>query len=492
MDYCKGTISVGQNSLSTSIDCRKFDVTNWPTYLNIAVTKGDLIWEMLIDEKNYHFTAQMYTNPKYCKYRKWIMEKNWINRKNVLGEIAASSQSLVPCFKTECDEYSEEELKIILNKALLADNLPLLKALVSNKEQNPKFIEDAFTLSLSYCCRDCVGYLCGELQNNAPKSLDGVTWAHLAHYQDHLVISNLKKFLMMTPCTQDYFWYMKMDKVAFGSLKEVKKIWPDCSTFCLKISLLSRLPYASKDFVEYYFDSIYRQGLHKDPVFVTDLVAFTLSSHRSQESTEKIIALMSSKGFPFEKVSELQFCSITSQSWKAIINNKEFFDFCKIKVDGKLLRRRTMIQENRKFLKEILEMICPFLDNETITSLFMELGSSIAKWGYKKGYLKKLNKDQSVALEALKKGNLPIAEVIFQRHEQMGVPIKYSEFQNEYIHFESLAYLNCRSRLSQYDKRRLLSDDHGDEDYFFDTSIASNNPALLGYTLKTYSAEYQM
>ena len=457
----------------------------WPSFLNYVLDQGVDLWKLHINAKNYMFTAQLFVQSRYDEYRDWLLERDFVNAKAVIHKLAmhSSSDEFIDRYP---DLYLEYKLDII-DFALYNDNHIVFSSVAKKENFTSEKLVEYMVIAMQTNSEQCFWHIEEMIHHQDPVPLDTSIWVLGMITSDISVVRAILGYLVITPSLDEVESCKGIKSLVLGSVAEVEETLKDSCNESMKIFLLSVV--ASRIPEDEAFSFILEKkckdwSFTRENGMIAKLASEILESGRSAELTGKIILSLNKRGIVFTKNDFLHFASFSEQSWIAILENKILFDFSNFKItpdeDNYKLNPDMFRPRQRKVLKNVLKTICPELESDTNTTLFMELGSSLSKWGYDMGLLKELHGPLTCFKLAAEKANLFMLALALNQLENMRVPIGIEYLSPFKFHVESVTFLNLWLRCKSDQKEIFCK--YGFSCHFYDTSLYVNVKEYNGDT----------
>ena len=445
----------------------------WPSILNYVVEKGQHYWDKYVISENYLLTAHYYTGPGYIKYRDWLMTRNFTDKSILICDMA---------FWSTCTDFIEKYpkeyqkcKKKILSRASMGDNVSVLSAVICKEN----FSQEILTVLLDDCLINqspkCAHHTANTLSKFQARSLGRRIWVFGSLVKDNLLVKKIQNHLDVTPD------YHKIDfegikYLVMGSFDKVKSVSGQIgkitsSTHDYLAIVASRIN-ENEDFSELLVDILEDCCVGANRSLITAISSSILESVRSSECTGKIIRSLNKRGAIFTKMDNIEISSISLESWKAILDNKELFDFRKFIMKGGEMNPRLLDAEQIHLLKKVLDTICPELLSKTSTALFVDLGSSVAKWAYDKGYLKNLDNPYDCMGKSSVNGNVFMLALAMEQIECQGDTVEKDHFYKKKVHLECNFFINAWFKSNRKEKERFINEQFSSN--FHDSSSGVN------------------
>ena len=431
---------------------------NWPTALNSLVSlEEEEYWDKHITPYNYLSTVQMYTDERYSAFTDWLMSKKYVDKLTVMENLA---QCCNPSFMDRYKTTYQIVKKAVLEESCRADNLEVVSAYVEKEKPTFDQLVEILMKCLNFKASSCVRAICELIsETDHREAVFLPIWEDVTSYLDYSVYQKLEKFIKVS---DDYSAVGKLEKFFVGTAEEVKRELLAQGKCADLSTVVSRIPHD-----EVFADLLVSHMEGADSTFSWDhgVAAHIFSSRRRTEDTEKIIKTLDSRKSIFD--APLDMSVISPESWQAILNTRELFSFHNAIMKRAEVPRSIVEPQNKELMKKVLVSICPHLDRNSLTYLFLALGSGTSKWGYQKDLFRRVKCNKKSIKLACRKGNVAVLILMLQKYKNLKFLI------GSPVHPECKSIITIWGDLTTRQKKEYLSTDFGDQ--FYDTSLPSNN-----------------
>ena len=457
-----------------SADCNLM----WPTFLNCITSQSADLFEKCINKNNYMFTRSSFIRDDREVFSDWLMRSDLASKGALMKSMAELGTSTKFIDKYPIT-YEDNKCEVIVS-AVSGDNVDCLRYLREKEKLGQyELITLLYTAMQDDKASKCTRYLAEELGKYPDFSLEFGIWSILFGYGDHSITKALGNHLKCTSRTQTgqrkEYGIPLLKDIIVGSYGEVKNALEkiDSSDFYCISYVIARIA-QEEEYADLVQSFLTKRNLLKDDAFVNELGMSVLASTRDPEDTEKIIRSLQQRGLVFKPSLKLTYREVSAQSWIAVIKTKDFFDFSNCVVEYLGLNVKMMLPENRKTLCQALETIVPKCTPETVTDIFLGLGTSISQWGYGKGLLKKIHDPRASGLMAAKCGNVFMMALAIEQSKECDDPLRFHHFAGKTINPEALQCLKAWISCNPEDKKTFMEQPFSED--FYDSSLWYNNP----------------
>ena len=459
-------------------------VRRWPSFMNLAVSKGYSHWDKYVTDHNYPLTVSMYTGYEFMlPYRDWIMMNTILDHGKILKHLAYWSSSM-----DFTDRYPKQFVSnkdSVLSYAIAADRVPLIcKICSSSSSSDLDKLKNILYTSMLERSMKCVYIIAKQILSLEPKGVFGDIWAPFQVYNDYSLLHLLNKFIAASPLSledcsgnSDELRRRTLHKnVLMGSMSELTSSLESISSDPSQIvaTIASRIPYEPRC-ADCLLQFVTSRELTKDNNFNASVASKILNSTRNPQDTLIIVCSLLDRGIIFSNYCAIDVGKITCESWQCILENKEHFYLGKAFLSSDCLSfKKLLFPDNRIIMERVLQDCCNLIPITCLTNMFVALGSSVTQWGYNTGILQRVANPLDTIIDAANEGNVVMMALCITQLKKEDVRLELSFFKNKFIHLESIVFVLCWLMGSDEQKERFLSEPFGK--HFFDTSVPPNNP----------------